>query len=98
MKYAFIKEHRGSWAVSLMTGVLAVSVSGFYDWLRRGQSKRAKEDETLSEKIVMSHCGELGPRGPGFARSRAALPTVRRASTRTYELPDTTSGASVWPV
>ena len=40
-----------------MAQVLAVSVSGFYDWLRRGQSKRAADDETLTEKIVMFHCG-----------------------------------------
>ena len=57
MRYAFIKEHRDVWAVGLMAGVLAVSVSGFYAWLRRGQSQRAKEDERLTEKIVMFHCG-----------------------------------------
>ncbi|MDQ3398718.1 MAG: IS3 family transposase, partial [Deinococcota bacterium] len=57
MRYAFIKEHRGQWAVSLMAQVLAVAVSGFYDWLKRGKSKRAKEDEKLTEKIVMFHCG-----------------------------------------
>lgn len=55
MRYAFIKEHRDTWAVGLMAGVLAVSVSGFYAWLRRGQSERAKEDERLNEKIVMFH-------------------------------------------
>ena len=57
MRYAFIKENLGRWAVSLTAGVLAVSVSGFYAWLRRGKSQRAKEDETLTEKIVMFHCG-----------------------------------------
>ena len=57
MRYAFIKENHGRWAVSLMAGVLAVSVSGFYAWLRRGQSQRAQDDEVLSEKIVMFHCG-----------------------------------------
>ncbi len=57
MRYAFIRENRGAWAVGLMAGVLAVSVSGFYDWLRRGQSKRAADDEVLTEKIVMFHCG-----------------------------------------
>ena len=57
MRYAFIKEHRGHWAVSLMAEVLAVSVSGFYDWLGRPKSKRTKEDETLTQKIVMFHCG-----------------------------------------
>lgn len=56
MRYAFIKEHRDSWAVVLMASVLAVSVSGFYAWLRRGQSQRAADDEKLTEKIVMFHC------------------------------------------
>ncbi len=57
MRYAFIKANCGQWAVSLLAQVLAVSVSGFYDWLRRGKSKRAEEDEVLTEKIVMFHCG-----------------------------------------
>ncbi len=56
MRYAFIKEHRDSWGVGLMASVLAVSVSGFYAWLRRGKSQRAQDDETLTEKIVMFHC------------------------------------------
>jgi hypothetical protein len=57
MRYAFIKEHRGQWTVSLMARVLAVAVSGFYDWLRRGKSKRAEEDEKLTEEIIMLHDG-----------------------------------------
>ncbi len=52
-----MKEHRGRWAVSLMAEVLAVSVSGFYDWLKRPQSRRAKEDKTLSKEIIKFHCG-----------------------------------------
>ena len=43
--------------VCLMASVLAVSVSGFYAWLRRGQSRRVAEDQQLTEKIVMFHCG-----------------------------------------
>lgn len=57
MRYAFIKEHRDAWGVGLMASILAVSVSGFYAWLRRGQSKRAAEDQQLTEKIVLFHCG-----------------------------------------
>ncbi len=40
-----------------MAQVLGVSLSGLYDWLKRGKSKRAGEDEVLTEKIVMFHCG-----------------------------------------
>ena len=57
MRYAFIKEHRYQWAISLMCRVLEVAVSGYYDWLGRPVSKRAKENEMLKEKIIMFHCG-----------------------------------------
>ena len=63
MRYAFIKEHRAQWTVCLMTEVLAVSLSGFYSWLKRPQSQRVQDDEVLTEKITMFHCGELGPTG-----------------------------------
>ena len=43
--------------MALIAEVLAVSVSGFYSWLGRSKSKRTKEDETLTEQIVMFHCG-----------------------------------------
>jgi len=57
VRYAFIKEHCGQWSVSLMAEVLAVSLSGFYGWLNRPQSQRAQDDEVLTEKITMFHCG-----------------------------------------
>ncbi len=52
-----MKAHRASWAVTLMASVLMVSASGFYAWLKRPKSKRAKENELLTEKIIMFHCG-----------------------------------------
>ncbi len=57
MKYAFIKEHRAKWAVSVMAEMLTVSVSGFYAWLNRPRSRRAQDDEVLTEEIVKFHCG-----------------------------------------
>lgn len=57
MRYTFVEEHRGRWAVSRIAEVLAVAVSGFYDWLKRPKSRRAQEDEVLTEKIIMFHCG-----------------------------------------
>jgi putative transposase len=57
MRYPFIKEHRKQWRITLMCRVLEVSVSGFYDWLKRPQSNRAKEDERLTEQIIMFHWG-----------------------------------------
>jgi putative transposase len=49
--------------VSLMCEVLGVSRSGFYAWLRRAESDRAKEDMELTEiitKIHDEHQGRLG--------------------------------------
>lgn len=57
MRYIFIEEHRRCWALNLMAEVLAVSVSGFYDWLKRPKSRRVQEDEALTDKIIMFYCG-----------------------------------------
>lgn len=57
MRYAFIEEHRRCWAVKLMAEVLAVSVSGFYSWLKRPKSRQAEADGVLTEQIIMFHCG-----------------------------------------
>jgi putative transposase len=57
MRYSFIKAHRQQWRIRLMCKVLEVSVSGFYDWLDRPASKRSQEDEKLTERIIMFHCG-----------------------------------------
>ena len=80
MRYAFIAENRSCWAVSLMAEVLAVS-GGFYNWLRRGKSKRAEEDEALSKKIVMFHCGSLERAKPaplGLVRCTYGSPRIHR--------------------
>ena len=57
MRFAFIRAHRTCWTVTRMAKVLMVSVSGFYAWLKRPKSKRAEENEVLTKKIIMFHCG-----------------------------------------
>ena len=91
MKYAFIKEHRGQWPVNLIAEVLQVSVSGFYDWLKRPRSKRIREDKTLTQEIIRFHCGsrctygsprihkDLKAAGHQVGRKRVARLTVRPA-------------------
>ncbi len=51
MKYAVIAAHRQEFALGLMCRVLEVSRSGFYAWVRRGPSERARQDERLREAI-----------------------------------------------
>lgn len=55
MKYRFIKTHREYFRVSRMCSVLGVSRSGFYDWLRRPESVRARSNRVLLSKIHAVH-------------------------------------------
>lgn len=47
MRYGFIARHRTVWPTGLMCQVLRVSRSGFYEWLGRPPSRRAREDQRL---------------------------------------------------
>src|SRR3954468_138485 len=57
MKFQFIRDHREYFPVRLMCQVLDASPSGFYDWLRRPESRRTAEDQALIEKIQAVHSG-----------------------------------------
>jgi len=47
-------RHRVAWPVRMMCRMLAVSHGGFYDWLGRGPSRRASENERLLGRIRSS--------------------------------------------
>ena len=51
MKYRFIRKHRQEFSISAMCRVLSVSRSGFFAWLKRGESRRKREDAKLLRKI-----------------------------------------------
>jgi cytochrome c oxidase assembly factor CtaG len=44
VKFSFIAKHRGIWAVDWMCGALGVSRGGFYAWLTRPRSRRARRE------------------------------------------------------
>jgi putative transposase len=50
--YQFIKVHRSVFSVKEMCRILQVMRSAFYDWMKRPQSRRKAEDETLKKKIT----------------------------------------------
>jgi putative transposase len=54
MKFAFVAKHRGIWPTGWLCGALGVSRGGFYAWLRRPPSARAKADEALLAKVRAS--------------------------------------------
>jgi putative transposase len=54
VKFAFIAKHRGIWPAGWLCGALGVSRGGFYAWLGRPPSARAKSDEALGTKVRAS--------------------------------------------
>jgi putative transposase len=52
--FGFVAKHRGIWPVALICEALGVSRSGFYAWLARRPSARARRDVLLSAKIKES--------------------------------------------
>ncbi len=51
MRYGFVDTHKKVWPVALMCRVLKVSRSGYYDWLDRPPSKRARSNVELDAQI-----------------------------------------------
>jgi hypothetical protein len=49
--YPFITEQAYLYPVSTLCRVLEVSVSGYYDWLKREPSQHAREDGELAKEI-----------------------------------------------
>ena len=54
MKCGFIVKHRGLWPTAWLCEALGVSRGGFYAWLTRPRSSRARRDEVLGAKIQTS--------------------------------------------
>jgi putative transposase len=63
VKYAFIKAHRREFDTAVMCRLLAVSRSGFYDWLRHPLSDRAVEDQRLLGLIRAAYTASHGVYG-----------------------------------
>ena len=55
MKYAWIVEHAAAFPVAVMCRVLAVSPSGYYDWVGRKPSARQRRREALGEAVEQAH-------------------------------------------
>jgi len=55
MKYKVIQRYRDRHSIRMMCRVLGVSRSGYYDWLGRPESNRAKRHQALTEKIRYFH-------------------------------------------
>ncbi|SIQ58071.1 HTH-like domain-containing protein [Aquipseudomonas alcaligenes] len=63
MKYRFINEHRHQHAVTTMCRVLRIARAGFYQWLHKPVSDRAREDGRLLQLIRDSYVANRGAYG-----------------------------------
>ena len=55
MRYAFIAEHSGQFAVTQLCRVVGVAPSGYYAWRQRPASQRQADNERLVERIRQVH-------------------------------------------
>jgi transposase InsO family protein len=58
-----VVEHRHDLPVAMMCRLLEIKPTGFYAWLRRGESHRSKEDRRYKKKIVEIHAESDGVYG-----------------------------------
>src|SRR5687768_16994665 len=58
--YKFIDAHRDQYSVEMMCQTLEVARSGFYDWLKKPMSNRAKENVRLLRLIRASFAASHG--------------------------------------
>jgi putative transposase len=71
MKFKFMNEHKNKFGLKRMCEVFLVSRSGFYAWIKRPQSKRQRDDESLLSLVKASF--NKGRRVYGYRRVHADL-------------------------
>lgn len=71
MKFRVVDEHRRSWPVRVMCAALDLSVSGYYAWRARPESRRVADNRALLEDIRRIHAESDGTYGS--PRVHAAL-------------------------
>ena len=69
--FSLIEAERASFSVPLMCRLLGVSRSGYYAWRGRPPSRRARDDDALTERIAEIH--ERSRRTYGYPRVHAEL-------------------------
>ena len=60
MKYAFMRDNRPCFDISVMAAVLGVATAGYYSWLKRPESDRARRARELTDQIRIAHAQSRG--------------------------------------
>ena len=80
MKFLFVRREKANHAVTILCRVLAVSTSGYYDWLRRGVSARERLDTALTAAIRTAHQASRGTYGASRMHAELTLGQGMRCS------------------
>ena len=60
MRFGFVDEHRHLWPVRTICAVIGVSVSGYYAWRQRAESKRNRENRAWLKDVRRIHAESGG--------------------------------------
>jgi transposase InsO family protein len=63
VRFKFIGAEKVNYPVVILCRVMEVTTSGFYAWVKRGRSARAKKDQQLLDKIKAFHKASKGRYG-----------------------------------
>jgi len=84
VKYAWIRDHRDSFPVTVLCAVLEVSSSGYYAWLDREPSPRAQRHEQIQQAVRQVHAQSHGIYGSHkIARELQEQPDLESACRNT---------------
>ena len=86
MRFAFIDAERAHYPVVLLCRVMEVRRSGFYAWLGRGPSLRARHDSVLSAHIGTAFQGSRRTYGSPRVRAELAGQGLRTSKRRVERL------------
>ena len=81
-----MKAHQEQYPITTMCRVLEVSTSGYYAWLKRPPSRRAQEDEALTQRIKKIHTRSKGTYGAPRIHAKLAQEGVHVGRKRVARL------------
>ncbi len=81
-----MSAHQARYPVATMCRVLEVSTSGYYAWLGRFPSRRAREDVRLRERIEAIHARSRGTYGAPRVHAELAAEQIRVSRKRVARL------------
>ena len=81
-----MSENQAAYPIATMCRLLGVSPSGYYEWVKRRPSRRARANAELSEQIRIAHAGSRGTYGSPRVQAELAAQGIRAGRKRIARL------------